>query len=1177
MYQIEYIGTDNKKDINQDYFSKTNQMTKQIDKSLLNFPKLEQDVFSYINYLRKNPLEFCNNLIQQNKHKTNSKQNEIINFLQEIHSKKVLKPFIEIPELSLAAKSLLDKIIFNYKQNHNLNLKDLEPTKKNLRERLSKYGERTGKIFETVLFEIDNPDDIVNHILLEEKGRNMLLNNEMKYIGISCDLIDQKLLCTVIDIVQDFIPYKINNNINNINNNINNNIYMMYNNNENNNYNFNKSNYGKLKHNYFYNQSNFSNNNTNYFSFIQNLSNKNDKENLKLKILPRKKTSDIPMNIRMDINLHDNYNLTNNNIQINLNEGKNIYYKTPKKIQFLEYKNPKKVFSPKHCVQTNMNVKKIFSKRINSGNINTLKKDLTEVNKNDTNNLDNISDVKFKMAGRTNLEQQNIIETSKKNMNKSKSVCSFDGMSVNSKNGGKNKFQRLKHEEKMAILHKINNRNMKTPDSKPLIDKNAENINYIQKNEASINGKKSPSIMSYNQELLDFNSDTEKNNLVKNNYTEYIYKTSKNYDSNNFDNENNQTTADIRSFQGDNEMNNEEYSRKKLNEIKNDIKNQLKEELKKEFREEIQNEFNKKLSNGKPKLNRNINEINQNKKINNNINNKIYYNKNKKQNRWTSVKKYNYNINDSSKKNNSINSNLYCPDNKTPYSKKNKNIYYKGRKSFDWREFAPKNKNNEGFLLKQKYQERYTKTNFPVNYIYANNNYLLEDNLIEDLTKRSFINKENTKNLGDKIDNIFNLNQIYKPKTKKEIKKLIKMYNMAQDDKRNKNMAMNNSSSYNIINNNKSINNCLINDTEINSDIVKIDLEDKKIIPNEIENNNKKINNNDNQPIIKNIIKTMHIRNPKKLNEKEQKSDDNFVKGHRFQIKYEKVKSKSQMYKEIIPKKRKFSMNQIDINIDDNIINNIHNRSFISDISSPMNYQNKKKEDINNIINSDSNYQNKIINDKKNEQENNSNDKLMKTGRFVNVDVIKSNEEIAELKNFMDENVLYKESKEKPIISKIEKFEGNSVITTIITKTKKIYIPDKEKTEQNLIKDLQQNIKRTKTVKNIINMEKINDFEYTNNDAKSVNNKNLNNTIKTKNISLKMNFTDKKNNICKTPDQKLINTQNNYIHDFNFYSGNQTDNENLEKKYIKDPEGNLIETLVKKTQYKDGSILLEYV
>ena len=54
-------------------------------------------------------------------------------------------------------------------------MKELEPSKKNLRARLTKYGERTGKIFETVLFELDTPEEIVNHILLEEKGRNMLL------------------------------------------------------------------------------------------------------------------------------------------------------------------------------------------------------------------------------------------------------------------------------------------------------------------------------------------------------------------------------------------------------------------------------------------------------------------------------------------------------------------------------------------------------------------------------------------------------------------------------------------------------------------------------------------------------------------------------------------------------------------------------------------------------------------------------------------------------------------------------------------------------------------------------------------------------------------------------------------------------------------------------------------
>ena len=293
MYQYEYINNyepENNKNIN--YYSKISPNTEQSDKYSSNLSKLEKDIFSLINLLRKNPLEFCNNLIQKNKHKTNKEKIEIINFIQDIHSKKILKPFIEVQELSLAAKSLLNRIILHYKNNHSLNLKELEPTKKNLRARLSKYGERTGKIFETVLFELDKPDIIVNHILREEKGRNMLLSQEMKFIGISCDLIDNNLLCTVIDIVQDFIPFKETNKINNINKNINNNIYMMYNNNSenSNNYNFNKSNYGKLKQNYFYNQSNYANTNTEYISsLMENLSNKNNKDNLKLKILPKKK------------------------------------------------------------------------------------------------------------------------------------------------------------------------------------------------------------------------------------------------------------------------------------------------------------------------------------------------------------------------------------------------------------------------------------------------------------------------------------------------------------------------------------------------------------------------------------------------------------------------------------------------------------------------------------------------------------------------------------------------------------------------------------------------------------------------------------------------------------------------------------------------------------------------
>ena len=1179
MYELENINPNNYIGNNINFYSKNSQIIEQKkEKSLSKFYRLEQDVLSLINYLRKNPLEFCNNLIQKNKHKTNPDQNEIINFLQDVHSKKILKPFFQISELSLAAKSLLNKIKINYKNNHSLNLKELEPTKKSIRARLSKYGERAGKIFETVLFELNNPEDIVNHILKEEKGRNMLLSNEMKFIGIYCDLIDTNLLCTIIDIVQDFSPFKDNKENNNMSN-INNNIRMTYNNIDNNNYNFNKSNF--MKQNYFYNQSNYSNINTEYISLTQNLSNnKSSKDNLKLKILPRKKPGDLPMNIRMDINLNDNYNLTNNNLN----------KKTPKKIQYFDYKNSNGIFSPTQFNLNNLNIKKVTPKRINTSNIKNI---LNEEEKGDSNNLVNIKDIRFTMAGRTNIEQQNIIEISKKNMNKSKSVSSFDGTSVNSKNSGKNKFQRLNHDEKMAILHKINNRQMKSSNSKSPSNKNFENNNFIMKDDN--NTKISPSKIS----SMDYNSEIDKIEVSSNNYVEFIRKET----NNNIDKENNQIKFDLRSLKGDIKMVNNDYTNKKIYEIKSGIKNQLKEEIKKEVRDEIKNEFNKQLlyekkqivtpikynydmvNNINNKIQRNYSNKNiitnnciygkdNNKNQNNYVNKKIYYNKYK--GRWSSVGKYYYNKNNNDQDSTSSkNSNkLYFPNKKTVY-KKNNNIYYKERKSYDLRELTSNNKINDGIILKQKNQERYTKSNYPVNRIYTNNNYLLEDNFSDNSSRGTFISNINQKN-----ENISFLNHM-RPTTKKEIKKLIKIYNMAQDDKRNKNLVLNNSSSYNIISNNKSINNCLINDNEINSDIAKVDFDDKKLISNNVEPfkfNKNNSPNNVKQIVIKNIIKTNKKGIPKKSNEKEQNSNENFVKGHRFQIKYEKVKSKSQMYKEVIPKKRNFSMNKIDFKVDENIINNLNNRSFIDYSSSPKsnntNNNIKSNEEIINNENTNIINQNKVVNNEKNDEE--IDNKLMKTGRFVDLDFIKNNEEIDELKNFMDENICYRETKENPIISKTEKIEGNSVVTTIITRTKKIYTPDEEKSDislNNIFKGNNQN----QMNENVIN---INDFEYLMNDSKSINATKINNyvnTINSKDLSLKKNLEDNKNS-CKTPNQKQLNTINrNYINDLKLYSANSHNNGNIEKKYIKDPEGNLVETFVKKTKYKNGSILLEYV
>ena len=60
MYQYGYKDNND----NTNYFLKNSPITELKDTSLSNLYKLEQDIFSLINFLRKNPLEFCNNIIQ---------------------------------------------------------------------------------------------------------------------------------------------------------------------------------------------------------------------------------------------------------------------------------------------------------------------------------------------------------------------------------------------------------------------------------------------------------------------------------------------------------------------------------------------------------------------------------------------------------------------------------------------------------------------------------------------------------------------------------------------------------------------------------------------------------------------------------------------------------------------------------------------------------------------------------------------------------------------------------------------------------------------------------------------------------------------------------------------------------------------------------------------------------
>ena len=1318
MNQYDYLNNDYNNFEEKIFINNDKEMNEEINQSESNdIAQLEKDICILINYLRTNPIDYCNNIIKKKRY-SNQEEMKLVYLLEDIHhNNDVLQPYIRSPEISSAARYLLDNIVIYYRKYHNLNIKNLDQNCLNLRTRLSKYGQRTGRIFETVLFKMDNPNDIVNHILMEEKGRKMLLSYKMKFIGIACDYVTPNLICSVIDIVQEFIPYKdLNNQIELNNNNITNDAQNnLENNDDNNSYNYNRKNYGKMKKQYLYNQTN-----SECISLLNNLK---DKNNQNYSNKRKGKSLKIIKNANNKNNKEINKNINNNN----KNENKSNI-----KIEQDNNNENKETFnSPDRMIEVKKNNERCFTSNINNPNQNESKRSnlnnirtLNQKSENNNNNerKENLDINRFTMAGRTFKQQQEIIENSKRNLTKSKSMCSYDLRTINSKsNNSKNKFQRLKHEEKMEILHKINHRDSKTRNSQSPSDENikglAQQISNFSKNnnfEYNFDNKsgKSPGRSICNQDNDDLCSENEKMNILNN--------------MNKCADGENQTFTDIKSNQGM-EMN-EEYSRNKINEIKNDLKNQLKKELRDEVREEIRNEFNKKLFKNQQRepiiidienydnrslksnniyYNNNDDKRNTydgaelNERIYYNINNaNNYYDKKRGKTRWSSIQKYYY-IKNNNNINNINNTNIYVPDNISQYSKNTTYNNCRGRKSFDWKDFRNNNdfnnNNDNGMELKEQYKEKYEH----LTYIPNNNQNAINNN--DYINNQEVIRPDSYKNKKDMNNSFFN--QGYKQRNRQEIKKLIKLYNLAKDDQRNKSINYNNSNAYNIINNNKSISNTFFQQNNNNNNNSINDNTQNNIninINNEISNNiGNDYNMSDEDNVNNNFINTRNnIRKTSynyvnyniNNNEEENSIESDFVKGHRFQIKYQKVKPKGQIY----------SKSSIPRNISVKNINNmnINNRKNIKEI--PISINSNKSEDMVNLNNNSNNYDNKYSNydkdDKEdiNNKESNSskgkdyiiekkiykkncneiktydaesnknniddinsdinsiiNEKLSMTGRFIddNNNINSDNNNLNEnntidIKNYMDKNIIYKESRDKPIISKSEKMEDNNVVTTITTKTREIFTPDRKKNSNDeYVVKRKAYKKQSDLIKEYKKYEKINnDDDYNNNYdineiKSSVGSKReniYNNKIRTKkqtfgggrktydrnlynnnNIYVDMDNNMEINKNFKTGFQYEENNFDNYSNmspRFNYennltakttsyykkkkytpypyypyeYNNNynefinqprnaQNKNESLEKKYIKDPEGNLIETYVKKTKYNDGSVLLEYV
>ena len=676
------------------YIKEINFKNEEIDYN--NLSQLEKDIFILINYIRTNPLNFSIDLKNKNKYTQNKEQIEIIKYFEEFYNTERLDPFEEIPEISKAAGNLLFNIKLNDKKCHNINLKELNPSILNLRTRLSNYGHRTGRIFETVVFKTNNPEDIINHILRDENGRNMLLSNKMKFIGIACDILPSNIICSVIDIVQDFIPYKNNENLyEDINYNNNYNIKIKYK--ENKNYEENSP---------LIDKQNIDNN-------INNLKFKLDDRESKIEYYNLNKDIIINNNIKNEQKISNLLKNKNTNQRKNNNfHPNNELYKTPIKINSMEIPL-EECFSPKSINSYNIIINnKIMPIKKNTNSISPIKKE-------ENNNNDNVKNNIFTMAGRTSKEQQEIIEfSSKVNLNKSRSFSSFDFKINNSRINNKSKFQRLNQKEKLEILHKINQRN-KNQKSLSTNNKNFDSLNSI--NRSNIRNKNIFQKKDYNLEI-----NIEDRNKINNNY---YFDTQNNIIDNSPDNKSNRFNTFLSKINDSNIVNycnangssqiypfynesknyenNNEYSQIKndLLLFKNKIKQELKNEVKNELKEEIKLEFNINQKKRKPNSmileDLNLDNITNNKrKIINDFQSQKENNKNKlnimDDNIYLKKNNSNYFIKNKIK-------NRSCSEEKIIVSNNNKSKWIINKK--ERKTFEPKNhKSNDSDYLKNKYK-----------------------------------------------------------------------------------------------------------------------------------------------------------------------------------------------------------------------------------------------------------------------------------------------------------------------------------------------------------------------------------------------------------------------------------------------------------------------------------------
>ena len=195
---------------------------------------LEKNLLNFINLIRREPskiIEYFQEVQQDSNYNNNFETQQIFNFINYLTKNNIsLPPLIEKQEINKISFDLLNYLINVKKIEGRIKYNNLDEEYINFKIRAAPYGRIRGKYYEAIILDSTNLLEIISYIMKDLKGRNVLFNEKIKYIGISCGFFEnindnknniykntqKNKICTIIDMVQDFElnDLSINNNKN---------------------------------------------------------------------------------------------------------------------------------------------------------------------------------------------------------------------------------------------------------------------------------------------------------------------------------------------------------------------------------------------------------------------------------------------------------------------------------------------------------------------------------------------------------------------------------------------------------------------------------------------------------------------------------------------------------------------------------------------------------------------------------------------------------------------------------------------------------------------------------------------------------------------------------------------------------------------------------------------------